>query len=93
MVLYFLLVILSTFQLCMPNGEIVSYILPENCSEREYYVPGVMSCTLCDDNQKSSIDRKYLFLKTVIVHCSSLMTVCFWLYKDCIVFVKKTVEL
>lgn len=58
MVLYFLVVILSTIKLCSPNGEIVSYILPENCSEREYYVPGVMSCILCEDNQKSSFDRK-----------------------------------
>lgn len=56
---YYLLVITLCFvKFCSPNGEIVTYIVSENCSDREYYVPSLMSCLLCDDHQKSSIDRK-----------------------------------
>lgn len=58
MELYYLMIILSLVKYCFPNGEIVTYIVPENCSEREYYVPSIMSCVLCDDHQKSSVDRK-----------------------------------
>lgn len=59
MMFKFLIVILSTAKLCLPNGEIVSFNVPENCSEREYYVSSIMSCVLCDNNQISSIDRKF----------------------------------
>lgn len=59
MMFNFLIVILSIAKLCLPNGEIVSFNVPENCSEREYYVPSIMSCILCNDNQISSIDRKF----------------------------------
>lgn len=55
---YYFIVILSFVKFCSPNGEILTYVVPENCSEREYYVPSAMSCTLCDDYQKSSVDSK-----------------------------------
>lgn len=59
MVLNYFIIILSFVKLCSPNGEIVVFVVPENCTEREYYVPSIMSCTLCDDHKKSSVDRKY----------------------------------
>lgn len=55
---FFLIFILNLVKFCSSNGEIVTYIVPTNCSEREYYVPSILSCTLCDDHQKSSVDRK-----------------------------------
>lgn len=56
--LYYFIITLSFIKFCSPNAEIVTYIVPENCSNREYYVPSIMACKLCDDHQKSSIDRK-----------------------------------
>lgn len=56
--LLYLLIILSVVQFCLPNGEIVRFIVPENCSGHEFYVPSLMLCVLCDDRKKSSIDRK-----------------------------------
>lgn len=61
MELYYLIVVLSFMKVCSPNGEIVTYNVPENCSDREYYAPSIMSCTLCDNYQKSSLDSKYNF--------------------------------
>lgn len=58
MELYYLIIILSLVKFCSPNGEIMAYIVPENCSEREYYIPSLMSCVLCGDHQISSVDRK-----------------------------------
>lgn len=58
MELYFLIFILNLVKFCSSNGEIVTYIAPRNCSAHEYYVPSILSCVLCDDHQKSSIDRK-----------------------------------
>lgn len=58
MELNYLIIILSFIKFCSPNAEIVTYIVPENCSDREYFVPSLMSCKLCGDHQKSSIDRK-----------------------------------
>lgn len=59
---YYLIVVLSFMSVCSPNGEIVTYVIPENCSDREYYAPSIMSCILCDNHQRSSLDRKYNFL-------------------------------
>lgn len=58
MELYYFITIVCCVKFGLPNREIVTFITPENCSEREYYVPSLMTCTLCNDHQKSSLDRK-----------------------------------
>lgn len=58
MELLYLIIFLSVVKFCSPNREIVTYIVPENCSDHEYYVPSLMLCVLCDDRKISSIDRK-----------------------------------
>lgn len=58
MKLYYFIITLSFIKFCSPNAEIVTYIVPESCSHREYYVPSTMVCKLCDDHQISSMDRK-----------------------------------
>lgn len=58
MELYYLITILSFVKFCLSNREIVTFITPENCSDREYFVPSLMSCIQCNDYQKSSLDRK-----------------------------------
>ncbi|XP_060849332.1 meckelin isoform X2 [Rhopalosiphum padi] len=54
---YYLIIILSFVKFCLSNREIVTFITPENCSDREYFVPSLMSCIQCNDYQKSSLDR------------------------------------
>lgn len=58
MELLYLVIILSIVKFCSSNGEIVTFIIPENCSDHEFYVPSLMLCVLCDDRKISSIDRK-----------------------------------
>jgi hypothetical protein len=58
MELLYLVIILNVVKFCLPNGEIVTYIAPKNCSDHEFYVPSLMLCVLCDDRKKSSIDRE-----------------------------------
>jgi len=58
MLYYYLVITLSFVKFCSSNGEIVTYVVPENCSEREFYVPSIMSCTPCDNHQQASVDRK-----------------------------------
>lgn len=58
MKLYYLITILSLVKFCLSNREIITFITPENCSEREYFIPSLMTCKQCNDHQKSSLDRK-----------------------------------
>lgn len=58
MVLHYFIIVLSFVKFCSSTGEIVSYVVPDNCSEREYYVPSIMLCTLCDNHKKSTNDSK-----------------------------------
>lgn len=61
MELYYIILAMSFMKVCSPHGEIVTYVVPENCSDREYYAPSIMLCALCDNHQKSSLDSKYNF--------------------------------
>lgn len=47
-----------TVILSVQNGEILTYETPENCTDREYFSPNVMSCKSCGDGKISPVDRK-----------------------------------